>query len=276
MDQIISFFKRVLMINAMALIFVTLMLVAPSALAAPQILGVIASNQSIPMLCANGVCAAELSTICLQRKRDDPEPGTVYQFDRPGSATLIVTAVDGKTSEFPAGDYVHVTSKRSYTAANVTLDMDTLKNLGGVKASLYIASQVSLVPNVVVGDPDPISEQERQYVTQSMRKAADRWVGGNQDKAVAAVIVNQLINTTPSKGRMDKIARRTIWDRTLGLENGNQPMTGLRKAAEILDACQFRVKVGRYFNLRSCLEVKNDSLISDINTRYWKGTEAGS
>jgi len=275
MHQIIFIFKRVIMAQVAALVFTTFMVTAAPVLAAPQILGVIASNQVVPMLCDTGVCAAELSTICLQRKRDDPAPGTVYQFDRPGSATLIVTAADGKTSEFPAGDFVEVTSKRLYTAANVTLDMGTLKNLGGVKASLYIASQVSLVPGAVAGDPDPISQQERQYVTQSMRALADRWVGVTQDKAVAAVIVNQLINATPSKGRMDKVARRTIWDRTIA--NSNELLnSGQNKAAEILDACQFRVKVGRYFSLRSCLEVKNDSLISDINTRYWKGTEAGS
>jgi len=275
MNLILSCIKRILMVNAMAMVF-AVMLMAPPVLAAPQILGVVASNQLIPMNCSDGTCVAELTTICLQRNRDDPESGTVYEFDRTGSATLVVTAANGIVRKVPAGDHIRITSRRLYTAAQVTLTKDALQKLGGVKAALFIDKAVSLVPVAVAGDPDPISAQERQYVTESMRTVADRWVGSHQDKAVAAVIVNRLINRTPRQGRMDKQARLSIWDRTLTKGDDGFSKAGREKASEMLDACQFRVKVGRYFSLRSCLEVKNDSLISDINTRYWKGIEAGS
>ena len=62
-----------------------LIAIAPlPAQAAPQILGLMASAEPVPMTCVDGTCTAELSSVCLQQQRPTPLTGTVY---RPAKAT---------------------------------------------------------------------------------------------------------------------------------------------------------------------------------------------
>jgi len=47
--------------------------------AAPQILGLIASADPVPMTCVDGTCTAELSSVCLQQHRPTPPTGGLDQ-----------------------------------------------------------------------------------------------------------------------------------------------------------------------------------------------------
>ena len=53
------------------------MLPATGAVAAPQMLG-LTVVEATPLNCADGVCSAEFSAICLQEHRAIPKPGTRY------------------------------------------------------------------------------------------------------------------------------------------------------------------------------------------------------
>ncbi|MGH6930342.1 MAG: hypothetical protein ACREEV_18635, partial [Dongiaceae bacterium] len=51
-----------------------------SASAAPQILGIVASNGALPLACDADGCRADLSTFCLQQPRANPQPGQRYDL----------------------------------------------------------------------------------------------------------------------------------------------------------------------------------------------------
>ena len=247
-----------------------------TAIAAPQILGVSAAINPLPMNCDEGRCSVELASFCLQKKRDDPNPGDAYTIFNPDSVKLHLTAANGRTWSIPAGDHVKVTSERSFTAVKVELDQETLSTLGAEKAELSVAEGVSLVPVPVAGDPDPITQRELAYVTDSLRTKANRWMDGDAPKPVAIRIINRIVNATPQTGRMETAARERLWDDVVGESRVDPSDAGVQKALEMYGACKFRVGVGRYFNMRSCLEIKQDSLMLDMNTRYWQSVDTGS
>ena len=82
-----------------------------------------------------------------------------------------------------------------------------------------------------------------------------------------------MINETPITGRMNSEDRRGLWNQVTGY-TGQQNMTKGGKFAQ--DMFCWPVEVGRYPNMRSCLELKHDSKLMDMNLSYWKATEAGS
>ena len=91
------------------------------ALAAPQILAVLATDTGIPFTCADGVCEAELSAFCLQRNRPAPDFGTAYVPAAPGVFTLVVTDANGEERRLPAAEHVAFFEHRRYTAAELEL-----------------------------------------------------------------------------------------------------------------------------------------------------------
>jgi hypothetical protein len=246
------------------------------AFAAPQILGLTAFNEAIPLTCADGACTVELTTFCLQRRRDDPEPGTAYTVHDPESVRLILTAADGTRSEVAATGLVSIVTKRGFTAAEARVDASALTRLGAVAAAITVSDGATLIPVPVAGDPDPISAQELAYATGPLRLTAGHWLEGRDAKPSAIRLINRVLNATPPRGRMANNERHGIWDRVNGTESRDAADAGVVRAMDILEACQFRVDVGRYFNLRNCLEVKQDSLMLDMNTRYWSRVDLGS
>ncbi len=247
-----------------------------SAQAAPQILGLTAFNQPLPFTCTDGTCSVELTTFCLQKRRDDPEPGTAYSVHDPDTVRLSVIAADGSRREMAADGLLELRAHRSFTAVRVSLGDETLKALGGVRAEISVAGGASLVPVPVAGDPDPISPGELAHVTGPLRKLAGRILEGDGAKPTAIRLVNRVLNATPLIGRMQTAERHSIWKRVIG-ETWPQDMNaGTRRAVDMLGACQYRVDVGRYYSLRGCLSVKQDSLMLDMNLRYWSAVDLGS
>ena len=57
---------------------IALTLLSGTARAAPQSLGLVATQQPVPLLCDTDRCVAQLSSFCLQRARKAPNHGTVY------------------------------------------------------------------------------------------------------------------------------------------------------------------------------------------------------
>jgi len=268
---------RTAIVSVIVSVITATLLFAGNALAAPQILGVTAQSEPVDLQCRDGVCTAELASFCLQKRRDDPEPGTAYTIHGDGPIDLHVKTTDGRRLVLPAKGRVKLTARRSFTAVSLTVAETDLRALGGETVSVRVGEGVSLVPVPVVGDQDPITKEELAYVTSTLRAKADAWLGGNQSKPVAVEIVNRLINATPLPGeRMAHSDRRELWKTVVGDDGKSVDAAGRQRAADMYEACLFRVEVGRYPNLRSCLEVKQDSLLLDMNTRYWKSNAFGS
>ena len=245
--------------------------------AAPQILGVIAYNDPVPLSCATGQCWAELVTLCLQKERPNPLAGTAYRFHGEGTAQLILTDAQGNQRRLPAADYLRVKVARGFTAVRVELTERELRELGAVSAAITVDKAMSLVPVAVAGDPDPITERELAYATESLRTEADRWLASNDPRAQTTRVVNRMINITPRVGRMTAEDRGTLLARA---ESGiSEPLSAAarEKSEGAYNSCRYMVeKLHRFFSMRRCLETKHDSLMLDANTEYWRATTPGS
>jgi hypothetical protein len=78
---------------------------APGAFAAPQVLGLVASNgQSTPLACDGRTCSAHFSSFCLQQNRPAPAHGDSYTVAPGGELTLVVETTDGRTLRLPGTD----------------------------------------------------------------------------------------------------------------------------------------------------------------------------
>jgi len=264
------------------LAFAAIGLARPAA-AAPQILGLVAYNEPVPMKCEWGQCSAELITLCLQKHRDNPLAGTVYRFHDRGeaegqaNASLMVTDAKGQQRTLPAGEHVRISVARGFTAVRVEITERKLRELGGVSVAIAVEPGMSLLPEPKPDDPSPITKQEVEYTTAFLRVEADRWLRGTGANTVAARIVNRIINDAPRSGRVSKANWQSLWDEGVSREGGEARAEGRTRAKDIFGACRYMVgELGRFFSMRRCLEAKHDSLMLDMNTDFWRATAPGS
>ncbi|MDJ0946332.1 MAG: hypothetical protein QNJ30_23010, partial [Kiloniellales bacterium] len=171
------------------------------AVAAPQILALVASKgEATPMTCADGKCRAELTSFCLQQSRPIPAAGAVYHAIDPSDLTLIVERADGTTRHLPAGDLLTLRAARTVTSVYATLDAARVARLDAVRVSVLVGDRVSLLPAPEPGDLRPQTEADVASATTTLRRLGARLVddGGPQVEAVRAT--NLLINSLPAPG----------------------------------------------------------------------------
>src|SRR5262249_31242320 len=122
------------------------------AVAAPQILGIVASNGPLPLTCDKQGCHADLSTFCLQQPRANPAPRQRYQLAEGSSVMLVGTRSDGAIVRLPAASYVSFSSDRGFTSVEVVLPPDRLAALGFAAVAVEVERQASLVPEAEAND----------------------------------------------------------------------------------------------------------------------------
>src|SRR3546814_19744295 len=87
-----------------------------TAAAAPQVLLVVTPKDEMPLVCEGGSCSTEVTAICLQPDRANPERGTDYSIV-PDSAgkdriTLHGRTADGREMTLPVDRYPAVPAER--------------------------------------------------------------------------------------------------------------------------------------------------------------------
>jgi len=249
-----------------------------SASAAPQMLGVVATKSPQPMTCADGRCTAQLTAFCLQKERGGPDTGTAYLPYDAAAFTVVYERADGSVARVSGADSgLAIATERGFAAVTAEIPEASLAQHEAVAARIEIAESATLLPEPVAGDPKPLTETEIAYVTGTLRPMADQWLSGKHEKTAALQTVNSVINLTPPDYvPMDEARLHAVWgEATSGMIEG-LPAGAAERAEAIVDACVWRVEVGRYTSLRRCLEVKHDSLLNDLNTTYWQASGAGS
>ncbi len=241
------------------------------ALAAPQILALVATPEPVPLTCVDGNCRAELSAFCMQRSRPEPGNGVSYTLHDTASVAIVARAADGRTVRLPLGPGAKIYTARSYTAVAVNIAEASLAGL--TDPAIEVAPETSLIPDAVPGDPDPLSEREIAYTTGPMRQLAEKVLARNAVDRDAATIVSRLVNALPEIGRISRDERNTLWRRVISDGRGHWSTPGMRKARENLDYCEYR---NSFYSWRNCLTYKHDSLMMHLNTDYWNAAEPGS
>lgn len=253
-----------------------IMLPNAHALAAPQILAVLESDVGIPFVCDDGICTAQLSTYCLQRERPAPTMGAVYYPAAAEDFTLTLNAESDAEVNHPAAKHVTFIESRGFmSVAAIILEKDLMK-LGGTNAVIRVAANASMLPQAVAGDPNPLTEQEIAYATQSLRQqgtaVADRTL-----QASAAQLLARVMQRLPRRGPVFNGAADQIWENEIGDDIPESPVKqgGFSRARDAFSDCFTGSQSSAFGGVRRCLEYKHDDLIRDINIDYWDSRVSG-
>jgi hypothetical protein len=236
-------------------------------------LGLVATLEPTPLTCTNGVCSAEFSAFCLQKRRAAPMPDTAYAVAPGTRLTLRLTAADGQTHDIDAVPHVSVTSERIFASVRISLPEAELRRLGGAGAAVAVGQLASVVP--VASADNPLAAAEIAQVTGPMRKLAAAVLESGGEGAVTARIANQLVNANYPADYQAKVDVDALWTKAVGAKPGPDAAPGVKRAAAALAHCA--VNYGGNSGLVSeCMGEVHDTLMSETTERVWKGLAAGS
>ena len=131
--------------------------VAPlfGAAAEPQILGLLARAEAVPLVCSGGECFAEVSAFCMEPDRSSPNHATAYSPAEGADLTLVATAADGSVTNIPAAGLAAFENRRGYASVRVSVPQSVLAELGATSVALTVGQRVSLLPRPSF--PPPLS-----------------------------------------------------------------------------------------------------------------------
>ncbi len=250
------------------------LLPSAGALAAPQILGLVASERVVPFTCEGTSCTAELTAFCLEEQRQAPLAGRLYRAVDPKRLTLVVTGPDGHKRSVPAEGLLRiVATRRGIAAVRVEIDRRVLARFGAAKIAIRVAPGASLVPRPQAGDKAPHSKREIARIVGPMRAIGTRIVDRAGPGIEAARLVNQAINRLPRRGRANPAQRRNAWSASIAART---PHVGRAQASTIYRTCaRWTANPHTPFSLRRCLEEDHKLLMSRLNKRYWDASRLG-
>ncbi len=265
--------SRLLQSLSLAVSLMVFGVLVQTAVAAPQILALVASKgDATPMTCADGKCRAELTSFCLQQSRPIPAAGTVYHAITPSDLTLIVERADGTTRRVPAGDLLTLTAARSNTSVYASLDTNQVVRLDAVKLSVIVGERVSLLPAPEPGDIKPQMDQDVAFETATLRSLGARLVDDGGGRIEAARATNLLINSLPAPGQTASSGppegawgKATAWRAAAG--------SGQLWANQLIEGCAAKAWAAP---MRHCLRNWHDFLMRELNYDYWKAVRTGS
>jgi hypothetical protein len=254
------------MFRLVGLTIISIFCLYTPALAAPQILAVLATSSGVPFTCSDGLCRAELSTYCLQRDRPAPGAGTIYHPAATRDFTLSVKTHAGKMRNLPAAEHVAFVEARGFMSISAVIEERQLKRLGSLEATIQIGENASMLPQSVPGDPNPLTAKEIAYTTKSLRQHA-KGIVDDQPGAMAARLLTRIMNTMPERGNVSPGDSGRLWQNAIGEEIDT--LEGLVPAKKAYGNC-FRGSQSRaYGGVRRCLEFRHDEFIRSLNVDYW-------
>jgi hypothetical protein len=249
----------------------SLMLGAPGTAAAPQLLGLVASNDAPTRLdCSGGECSAYIGSFCMQPTRDAPSRGTPYEVAG-GSLTLRLAMADGSERTLDAAPYVQIHAHNQYSAVRVVLPSSGVAAMGAVSASIEVGRNVTVAPVPQSGDLEPQLPEEIALAVGPLREAGALAFDRPGRLADATRIVARLINDLPKVGGEETRAIRDgLWqgeadhaDLAMATPEGRQ------LARSVYDGCLADLATQRMPTLRTCLSLRHGELMREANRSYW-------
>ena len=246
----------------------------------PQILGIVASAEPVPLTCDEYGCTAQLSAFCLQRHRAVPFAGTPY-VPAPGSEgafTLVATDATGARVRHSVDEAVTFHSARGNRAVTLHLDAAVLAASDLSRPALAVGARASLVPQTVAARlDDPQVAAEVALVAGPLRVVAEREVDRGGSAIDAARALNRQINRRAAAG-IDEVGAGgpPTWyagaDEPAAAE-GDGP--GVAMARDAFARCAASPG-GGFVTFRQCLSAQHDMFIDPLNRAYWQAVSAGS
>jgi hypothetical protein len=258
--------RRALVLSSLAAGF---WLAVSAADAAPQILGLVASNGlPTPLACSQGYCSAFLASFCLQESRDAPNTGSDYELASGGGLTLVETLADGRQLRQPAEKLVSLRSYSGFTNISVSLPASTLAT--AVRSvALEIASGTTILPAPLAGDPTPQSAEEIARAVGPLRHLAAETFDRSGETADAARLVALVINGMPAERSAPAVALDSLWPEVASSAQDKVAPDGLAKAAGIVEGCRKQPGAVTNYAIGFCLASREAELLTSLNRRFW-------
>ncbi|MBT3332284.1 MAG: hypothetical protein HN394_12315 [Rhodospirillaceae bacterium] len=271
--------RRKLMDNCFAaLVFtgLTWLSLSPT-LAAPQMMGLVASNTAQPLQCQRGHCFAEFTAFCLQPERASPVKGTAYRLHDSTHLVATATTKDGRSITLDGNQNFKILAERSHVAVRIGMSVQDMARLGLRQVHIKIARNATLIPLTVKGDKSPLGSEEIIAGAGPLREFGASYVDREQHWMPIAQLTNHLINALPPGGRATEGQRQGLWRKVVDAGDIKSTPSGTElRLRAIYDNCQSAVELGRLSSLRRCLESKHDSMVGTLNNRYWHAIKTGS
>jgi len=265
--------RRVL--HVLSLVAVATLTGISGAIAAPQILALIETAEPTQLACSDGVCQAEFSTMCLQRNREIPKPGTAYAPATADSVTLVITRADGTTARVAAAG-LRFTVPYNYLSAVATVPEATIRALGATGAAVVIAPLASLIPEPKANDTNPLTADEIATVIGPMRAVAHRVVEHATDTIAAVRAANRYANALLVEPAATPADRQALWQKVVAASRAGSTAAGIARVEQIIDTCRFYDEHRGFEGFRGCLRYRRDLMLDSINDTYWRRKDLGS
>src|SRR5215470_3118922 len=257
---------------AVGVVAAALMVGSGPAVAAPQILGIVASNGAVPLTCDERGCHADLSTFCLQQPRANPDRGQRYQLADAHAVTLVGTKSDGETVRLPAAPYVSFWSDRGFTSVEALLPAGKLAALGLTAVAIEVGRQASLLPEAEANDPSPQSQDEITLALGAYRAQGSKFFDDRGEAADAIRLTNRMINALPQHQRHPSDTDGHLID--LALQSDAAALAdpaGIKLARAYHESCKVKVDVTHHVDsMLSCLQGTHDRLVANTNVDFWR------
>lgn len=238
---------------------------------APQVIALIATNSAVPLICHGRECSAEFSSYCLQKWRASPPPGKVYHPR--GGEGLTVTAVTkaGETVTLADTGDLRITAHRGHSAMKISVPARLMGERGYASLSVQVGKKVSLVPDPVIGDKNPLTEQDIALAIGPLRDAGDRIVEGERQQVAAAGILSGISSRLTRSSHPDAGAMEALWRQASA---GTGDSEALATARTRFESCARASQTG-ILPLQQCLGSRHDILVGHLNNRYWDAVTTG-
>ena len=260
-----------------ALIALPLVFGGLGASAAPQALALLSTDRPVDLRCAEGVCTAELATLCLQPDRRVPQRGRAYTLAPTQSLTLRGVRADGKPVAVRISQGLRITAARTHVAVRLELDEKLVAALGISTPQIRVGQAVTAIPAPASGDAKPQSQFQIDRAVHHGRLVADRLVDRNSKRMPSVRLMNAMINALPEDGSEAIADRNLRWrDMLASAKDRNVPEQAREYAAFNYKLCSFKLESGIVTTMKQCLRGLSDDTLEYLNADLEPALKTGS
>ena len=265
-------FRLAALLAKSALVVSAVLFMTTGTQAAPQALGLVATNEPVPLTCDGHDCSGYFTSFCLQMARTQPKPQTPYEVADTTDLVLHVTNSQGKTFDLPGSKFLKF-SARTSTGVDISVNTALLKVYSPKSVAISVPQLSSLVPIPVKGDLFPQDPDElAKSVTQHRKVAIDYHEQGYRHELAA--LTAMLINSTPKGYGVSAGDREQIWDSITSRDIvRNFAPSAVAEVRTNYERCGGNVDNSTRRTMRGCLEIHHIYLQLYTNKSFWTALE---
>ena len=241
----------------------------PGALAAPQVLALLATDGPVQLRCQGEACVAELASMCLQPDRRAPEAGRAYRALSGGDVRLVGRASDGSDLLMPLPADARISALRTHVALALSVPKAWIDRHFAALRGVDIPEDSPLAPVPAAGDFQPMTGAELEVASTRLLKTAEAVFLDDPVKLAAVRVARRMINALPPSGTVDDAALAAAWREAAGAPTGSVSDPSHLSLARInYEFCRYGRADGLYGSARDCLQALQDGAVESLHNRY--------